>query len=248
MEFERIADKKRADFIIASIRNRVLAGGEILDIGCGNGIISRTVGVAGYNVLGIDVSEKTISQAIEDNNLPNVQFKVMGAEELNKESKKFDAVICSEVLEHLHHPDKLLAVIHSLLKDEGILIVTVPNGHGPRELFVTRPVQRMQQTNGAVWKLLLKIKNSAGYTGTTIQSSADDLSHIQFFTRKSLCSLALTAHFRISIIKPSNFIEQVFPFSLIMRKSHALQRFDCHLAEVLPLNFTSGFMSVWKKL
>ena len=75
MEFERIADKKRLDFIVASLRNNVPGGGEILDVGCGNGIITRGIGAAGFNVLGIDVSEKTISRAIAGNTLPNVSFK-----------------------------------------------------------------------------------------------------------------------------------------------------------------------------
>ncbi len=247
MEFERIADKKRLDFIVASIRNNVPAGGEILDIGCGNGIITRGVGILGYQVLGIDVSEKTIDKAIAENNLPNVYFKSVGAGELQPEPLKYDAVICSEVLEHLHHPEMLLQVIHQSLKEQGILIVTVPNGIGPRELFVTRPVQRLQRSNGWLWRLISRIKSSMGYTGVTVQSSADDLSHIQCFTQKSLARLAAASGFEIEMIKPSNFIEQVFPFSLLTRRSPILQKFDSRTADILPLGLSSGFMSVWRK-
>ena len=60
--------------------------------------------------------------------------------ELVADEEKYHAVICSEVLEHLHEPGKLLAVLHAILHDDGVLLVTVPNGTGPRELLITRPI------------------------------------------------------------------------------------------------------------
>lgn len=248
MEFKRIADIKRVNFIAASIRNAIPAGGEILDIGCGNGIISRAVGAYGYNVTGIDVSEKTIANAVAQNTLPNVHFKTMEAGKLNPEYLQYEAIICSEVLEHLHHPEKLLNTIYQSLKKDGILIVTVPNGRGPRELFVTRPVQQLQKGNGAVWKTVKRIKEVMGFNGTTVQSGADDLWHIRFFSRKGLLQLAADSSFKIERITASNFMEQVFPFSILTRKSLVLQKIDCLLADRLPLAFASGFMSVWKKI
>lgn len=248
MEFVRIADKKRIDFIKGSIRNAVPPNSMILDIGCGNGIISRAVGALGYNVTGIDVSDKAIASANAANSLSNVHFTVIGAGDLQPEPGKYSAIICSEVLEHLQRPSTLLNIIRQSLKDDGILIVTVPNGKGPRELFVTRPVQYLQKKNNLVWKLISSFKKMLGYHGTTVQSNADDLSHIQFFTRKSISALASDAGFRIDIFKKSNFIEQVFPFSLLAKRSLFLQKLDCQLADKLPLRFTSGFMSVWKKV
>ncbi len=224
MEFERIADKKRLDFIVASIRNQIPPGGEILDIGCGNGIITRAIGTLGYQVLGMDISEKTIQQATADNNLPNVHFKVSAPGEWKTESVKYDAVICSEVLEHLERPEELLKIIHRSLKNEGLLVVTVPNGIGPRELLVTRPVQYLQRNSGWLWKRLSKIKSSMGYTGVTVQSSADDLFHIWFFTQKSLVQLATLTGFTIETIKPFQFYRAGFSFSLVMRKNRSLQK------------------------
>src|SRR5215207_4003134 len=139
-EYDRIADRKRVDFILEVLKNSIGSGGRVLDVGCGNGVISRHLGRAGFQVLGIDVSEKTIEQANARTQLPNVRFMKMSAEELVASGEKYDAVICSEVLEHLHNPGSLLSVLYQSLSDKGKLIVTVPNGHGPRETFVTKPV------------------------------------------------------------------------------------------------------------
>ncbi|HUQ66779.1 MAG TPA: methyltransferase domain-containing protein [Flavitalea sp.] len=247
MEFSRIADKKRVRFITDAIIKNVAAGEEILDVGCGNGIIARAVGALGYRVTGIDSSAKTIEAARSSNNLPNVSFIVIPAGELAIETRKYAAIICSEVIEHLHDPAALLTILKSSLTDNGILLVTVPNGRGPRELLVTKPVQYLREKNNFTWKVVSAIKKMLGFTGTTVQSDADNLSHLQFYTYATLSQLAQSHGFKITEIKKTNFIEQVFPFSLLMKRSLAFQRFDCRLADILPLSFTSGFMSVWRK-
>src|SRR5687767_12861727 len=207
MEFSRIADKKRVNFITDAISKNVPPGEAVLDVGCGNGIITRAVGAMGYEVTGIDSSVKTIEAAQSSNNLSNVKFIVVAAGELTPRPGKYAAIICSEVLEHLEDPSSLLVILKKSLKDNGILLVTVPNGKGPRERFVTKPVQYLQSKNNFIWKLVSAVKKALGYTGTTVQSSADDLSHIQFYTYKSLSKLAQSQGFRITGIKKSNFIE-----------------------------------------
>ncbi len=82
MEFERIADIKRLDFIVDVLKARLPEDAEVLDVGCGNGVISRSLGELGFKVKGIDVSEKAIARAKSLNNLPNVRFDVVSAEQL----------------------------------------------------------------------------------------------------------------------------------------------------------------------
>lgn len=246
-EFERISDIKRLDFIADVLSKNLPAGAVVLDVGCGNGIISRSLGRKGFNVLGIDVSEKAIGRARELNETPNVRFEVMSAEKLAVSSEKYHAVVCSEVLEHLSQPEKLLEVIHRSLKEDGVLIVTVPNGKGPRETLVTKPVQNMQRKNNWLWRFVQRIKKMMGYKGTTVQSAADDLTHIQFFTKKSLEGLAGQTSFKIVRFGKTNFIEDVFPFSFFTKRIKALQRLDCAIAEKLPLSLNGGFVTVWKK-
>lgn len=247
MEFERIADIKRLNFIIKTLKEKMPKGAEVLDVGCGNGIISRGVGRQGFIVKGIDVSEKAIARARELNTLPDVKFEVTSAEQLVAGGHRYHAVICSEVLEHLHDPGKLLSVLHQSLEDDGALIVTVPNGRGPRELLVTRPVIALQKKNNWLWKLVQKIKSGLGYKGTTVQSSADDLTHIQFFTKRSLENLARSHNFKIVQFGKTNFIDDVFPFSLFTKRIKALQKLDCAVADMLPYSLTGGFVTVWQK-
>ncbi|HEX2847709.1 MAG TPA: methyltransferase domain-containing protein [Chitinophagaceae bacterium] len=247
MEYQKITDIKRLKFIISALQEKLPSGAEILDVGCGNGIISRSLGKEGFNVKGVDVSEKAIEKAKALNTYSNVRFEVMSAEQLIADGQRYHAVICSEVLEHLNEPGKLLTSLQQLLHDDGILIVTVPNGKGPRETFVTRPMIALQRKKNWMWKAILKVKGWLGYKGTTIQSDADDLTHIQFFTRKSLSKLAGENKFAIQRFGKTNFVEDVFPFSLLTKRIKFLQKFDCAFAEILPYSFTGGFLTVWTK-
>lgn len=247
-EYNRIADRKRVDFIANVLKKSVGTTGRVLDVGCGNGVISRHLGKAGFNVLGIDVSDKTIETAKALTNLPNVQFMKKSAEELVASGEKYEAVICSEVLEHLHQPGSLLHVLHQSLAENGKLIVTVPNGNGPRELFVTKPILNLRKKNNWLWRLIQKGKRSMGYSGTTVQSAADNLDHIQFFTRKELERLSAAHGFKITGFGKANFIEDVFPFSFFAKRIQVLQKIDCKIADILPYQFTGGFFMVWEKI
>lgn len=240
-------DIKRLCFIHKNLEKTLSRKGKVLDVGCGNGNISRHLGYLGYEVLGVDISDKSIELARSLNNLPNVQFEVKSAEELKAGEARFDAIICSEVLEHLHDPGSLLDELYELLNDEGILIVTVPNGMGPREVFVTRPMQQIMNKEGFMKNFILKFKRMLGYQGTTIQSAADNLDHVQFFTRSRLEKLSKRKNFQIVQFGKTNFVEDVFPFSLLTRKIKFLQKVDCYIADILPHYFTGGFNTVWVK-
>ena len=96
MQYTKVVDKKRLQFIVQNLELNIPKNGKILDIGCGNGIISRALGKAGYEVLGIDLSKKAIEMAQEYNNMPNVSFKQLAAEDLVAEKKdlhQYDACL-----------------------------------------------------------------------------------------------------------------------------------------------------------
>jgi len=247
MEYNSIIDIKRLQFITKVLRERLPEGAQVLDVGCGNGIISRSLGKEGFHVKGIDVSDKAIAKARQLNTSPNVSFDVISAEKLVAGGERYHAVICSEVLEHLNKPEYLVKVLYEVLHPNAFLIVTVPNGKGPRETFVTKPVIALQKKNNWLWRFVKKMKAAMGYSGSTVQSDADDLTHVQFFTRRSLKELAEKNNFEIVSFGKTNFIEDVFPFSFITKRFKLLQKLDCAVAEILPYQFTGGFVTVWEK-
>ncbi len=246
--YTREADIKRLKFILDTIKSNPKKNDiKVLDIGCGNGIISINTGTLDVDVLGLDVSERAIEVATKQNKFKNVRFQVLPAEGLSAIKEKFDVIICSEVLEHLNDPSSLVAELKCVLREDGIIIVTVPNGRGPRELLVTRPMIFIRDRMSWLLNVVLFFKKIFGYSGTTIQSAADNLDHIQFFSKTALERMAKENQYQIINFKHSNFIDDVFPFSLITRKSAKLQRIDSKIADRIPSTFAGGFFSIWKR-
>ena len=100
--------------------------GHVLDIGCGGGDNASVLRSKNFSVDGITISESELleaSQWLRKGYLFNVE------EGLPQEikNKKYDYVICSHVLEHICYPKQLLLDIKKCLKEEGILIVALPN-------------------------------------------------------------------------------------------------------------------------
>ncbi len=246
-QYRKAEDLKRLKFICEQVQKHCAPGARILDVGCGNGNITFQLANMGYSVTGIDVSHQTILKARKIHPHPQANFQPVAAEELAEHGEKYDAVVCSEVIEHLHRPELLVNYFPNLVKDKGLLLVTVPNGYGPRESLVTKPMQYLQTHAPEMWKSMDKFKKSLGYAGTSTQSDASDLSHVQFFTRKNLSSLIQDRSFELVHFKPANFVEGVFPYSILTTRVKALQDLDCWVANYLPVSLSSGFYTAWKK-
>jgi SAM-dependent methyltransferase len=133
--------KKKLGFIISAINEYCSINNHygldefrILDVGCGNGTaVTFHIADLGVNVVGIDIHQPSIEYAISHNQHDNLCFKCERVEDLKK-SEKFDIVICSDILEHLIYPCSTLAHIHEIIKDNGILVISIPNGFGPFEI------------------------------------------------------------------------------------------------------------------
>lgn len=109
----------------------------ILDFGCGTGaLVTIPLSAAGDEILGVDVHAPSIDQARASIAAPNVSFSTENADQLLARGATFDAIICSEVLEHLPDPGVLLGKLRDLLAPGGTLIVSVPNGRGVFEQMV----------------------------------------------------------------------------------------------------------------
>lgn len=244
-KYTKCEDLKRLKFIQNQVE-KIKPPLQILEVGCGNGNICYQIAHLGHQVVGIDLSKESIDYANEHFAMPNLSYKTLPAESIDGHSL-YDVIICSEVLEHLVEPSKVLTQIFRMLKPNGIAIITVPNGKGPRERLITRPIQNLRKSDGLLWKITTRFKTLLGYKGTTIQSNAVSLEHIQFFSLTSLHELAKNAGFQIIEIQAANFIEAVFPISLLTKPFKLLQQLDCYIADKLPIAWSSGFYTVMAK-
>lgn len=104
-------------------------GLEMIDIGCGAGILCEPLSRLGAEVTGIDSSENALtharSHAIEQN--LDIQYELATAEEKVQENKKYDVVCALEVVEHVDQVPLFLKSCTQLLKPDGVLFISTLN-------------------------------------------------------------------------------------------------------------------------
>lgn len=118
--------KERAymfDFLYKGIFSRKKRGA-ILDIGSGLGLFLSKFKEKGWEVLGTDISQDVAKYSKK---AFGVKVLVGDVVKLDLPKKHFDVVTMNGVFEHVYTPRKTLTKIRQLLKDEGILVIVVPN-------------------------------------------------------------------------------------------------------------------------
>jgi len=98
---------------------------DVLDVGCGTGVISLLVAEIGHNVTGIDLSEGMLGKAREkaDNQKLGAEFRLGDAENLSFENESFDAVINRHLLWTLPDPERAISEWKRVLKPGGRAII-----------------------------------------------------------------------------------------------------------------------------
>ena len=100
-----------------------LKGKTIIDLGCGNGNMSRYFVENGASkVYALDVSNNMIEEAKLNNNLKEITYLTMPLEELDKIDEKFDIAFSSLAFHYIEDFSKLIKDIYNLLNDKGMLI------------------------------------------------------------------------------------------------------------------------------
>ena len=105
-----------------------LFGINVLDIGCGGGLLSEPMCRLGANVTAIDASNKNIAIAnlhAKKNNL-KINYICSSPEKL-KTTKKFDVILNMEIVEHVEDVDFFLKSCANLLKKNGLMFVATIN-------------------------------------------------------------------------------------------------------------------------
>jgi 2-polyprenyl-6-hydroxyphenyl methylase/3-demethylubiquinone-9 3-methyltransferase len=111
-------------------RNAELKGKNVIDVGCGGGLLSEGMAAAGAVVTGIDLSDKALGIArlhlYESGQV--VDYRLISAEAMATEAPAgFDVVTCLEMLEHVPDPASTVAACASLVKPGGQVFLSTIN-------------------------------------------------------------------------------------------------------------------------
>ena len=135
---------------------------KVLDIGCGSGYLGKAFKKNDCYVIGIESDQKRAGKArdVLDKIIPG---DVENIDDLDLNEDFFDVIVLADVLEHLSRPDIVLINLKKYLKNDGCIIVSVPN--------VARIDSRLRLLFGK-----FEYENSGIF----------DKTHLRFFTEHSI--------------------------------------------------------------
>jgi 2-polyprenyl-6-hydroxyphenyl methylase/3-demethylubiquinone-9 3-methyltransferase len=115
-----------------------LAGRQVLDVGCGGGILAESMAVDGASVTGIDLAERSLSVArlhgLESG--IKVDYRAIAVEQLADEApQRYDIVTCMEMLEHVPDPGSVIRACATLVKPGGWVFFSTLNRSPKSFLF-----------------------------------------------------------------------------------------------------------------
>ena len=128
IRIEYITEQIKHHFKIKEDRTNFLNGLDILDIGCGGGLISEPMTRLGGKVTGIDASEKNIKVAKihSEKNQLKINYINKSPEQLNND-KKFDIILNLEIVEHVDNVSLYIDSCNKLLKTDGLMFTATLN-------------------------------------------------------------------------------------------------------------------------
>lgn len=182
--------------------SRIGTGKRVLDIGCRNGALTAFY-VEGNSILGVDIDSGNLALARERLGIETAHFDLHG--EWPVPEKSFDAVVATEVLEHLYFPASTVEKVARILKPQGIFVGSVPNA----------------------FSLINRVRL---FLGRKKGTPLEDPTHINQFSRKEFETM-LSKHFaEVSIVPAGRFawLDSVWPgmfaFMLLFEAKNPLQR------------------------
>ena len=129
-----IINPLRANYIAGKLD---LSGKNLLDVGCGGGILAEALHDYGANVTGLDAAGPGIEIAkmhAKENNKSITYFELTAEQLLADSEERFDVVTCLEVLEHVPDPSLVIEACSKLVKPQGQVFFSTIN-RNPKSYF-----------------------------------------------------------------------------------------------------------------
>ena len=199
---------------------------KILDYGCGVGQVDLYFAKQGYSVVGVDISSNAIDKALSSKRLlgiTDVKFTTIDNNVWQK--TRYDLIICSEVLEHVPKYRQLINKLIKLVKNDGLLFITVPSRNTP--LIKLKYLKQDDRKVGHLRRFDLKLMQSLVFPKFSVVEIKyfDGIIRTYLFTTKFgsyiLKIINKLKIFNPFIMKLDNFLAQKFgggQIVLIMKK------------------------------
>ena len=121
--YDRFMRKDRAAYEkMYGLIRPVVKGKTVLELAAGTGLIAKNIVNAAAHIEATDASAEMIAEAKRNNQSAKLHFSVQDMFRLPYADKSFDVVIVSNALHIVPQPEKALAEIHRVLRDDGVLI------------------------------------------------------------------------------------------------------------------------------
>ena len=128
IRIEYISEMIQKHFLIKRDKINFLQNLNILDIGCGGGLISEPMARLGANVIGIDASKNNIKVAKLHSKKSGLDIKYLNSSPENlKDFEKFDIILNLEIVEHVDDVNLYIKSCHKLLKKNGLMFTATLN-------------------------------------------------------------------------------------------------------------------------
>lgn len=116
-----------------------IAGKNVVDVGCGGGILAESMARKGADVLGVDLADKPLKVAqlhAMEGGVANLDYRSISAEDLATEQPAaFDVVTCMEMLEHVPDPSSIIRACASMARPGGWVFFSTLNRNPKSFLF-----------------------------------------------------------------------------------------------------------------
>lgn len=165
--------KRRTDLMI--LHGHLSPEANVLEIGCGTGVITSYLQLSGATITAIDLSPDLLAVALQKDWPETVHFRLGNAEGLEFDDAAFDAVVGSSVLHHLDI-DRSLGEIRRVLKPGGHFAFSEPNMVNPH-IFLQKNVSWLKRLAGdspdetafVRWSFRRKLESS-GFSDVTVKA------------------------------------------------------------------------------